>query len=52
MSSRIIERMNDDYSDSIVSTLIAQHKIQYKDDEKEKLEVNGYFASSKGKLYI
>ena len=52
MSSRIIERINDDYSDSIVSTLIAQHVIQYTDYEREKLEVNGYFASSKGKLYI
>ena len=51
-SSRIIEHMNDDHSDSIVSTLNAQHGIKDKNAKMEKLEVNGYFASSNGKLYF
>ena len=51
-SSRIIEHMNDDHSDSIVSTLNAQHGIKDKDAKMEKLRVNGYFASSKGYSYF
>ena len=51
-SSRIIELMNEDHSDSIVSTLNAQHGIKDKSAKMEKLEVNGYFASSKGKSYF
>ncbi len=50
--SRIIEHMNDDHSDLIVSTLNAQHGIKDKSAKMEKLEVNGYFASSKGKSYF
>ena len=49
-SSRIIEHMNEDHSDSIVSTLNAQHGIKDKSAKMEKLEVNGYFASSKESL--
>ena len=51
-SYRIIEHMNDDHSNSIVSTLNAQHGIKDKNAKMEKLEVNGYFASSKGKLHF
>ena len=51
-SSRIIEHMNEDHSDSIVSTLNAQHGIKDKDAKMEKLRVNGYFASSKGYSYF
>ena len=51
-SNRIIEHMNDDHSDSIVSTLNAQHGIKDKDAKMEKLRVNGYFASSKGYSYF
>ena len=42
--------MNEDHSDSIVSTLNAQHGIKDKSAKMEKLEVNGYFASSKESL--
>tara|TARA_B100000963_G_scaffold112774_1_gene98191 strand:- start:239 stop:520 length:282 start_codon:yes stop_codon:yes gene_type:complete len=51
-SSRIIEHMNDDHSNSIVSTLNAQHGIKDKYAKMKKLEVNGYFALSKGILYF
>ena len=51
-SYRIIEHMNDDHSNSIVSTLNAQHGIKDINAKMEKLEVNGYFASSTGKLYF
>ena len=50
--SRIIEHMNNDHSDSIVSTLKTQHGIKDKDAKMEKLAVNGYFSSSKGKCYF
>ena len=51
-SYRIIEHMNDDHSNSIVSTLNAQHEVKGEKAKMEKLEVNGYFASSRGKLYF
>ena len=51
-SSRIIEHMNEDHSDSIVSTLNAQHGIKDKSAKMEKLEVNGYFASFRGNSYF
>ncbi len=51
-SDRIIEHMNDDHSNSIVSTLNAQHDIKDKNAKMEKLEVNGYFALSNQKLYF
>ena len=43
-SNRIIEHMNDDHSNSIISTLNAQHGIKDKNAKMEKLQVNGYFA--------
>ena len=51
-SYRIIEHMNDDHSNSIISTLNAQHGIKDINAKMEKLEVNGYFASSAGKFYF
>ena len=45
---RIIEHMNDDHSNSIVSTLNAQYGIKDENAKMEKLMVNGYFASSWG----
>ena len=51
-SKRIIEHMNDDHSNSIVSTLNAQHGIKDKNAKMKKLKVNGYFASSKEKFYF
>ena len=51
-SKRIIEHMNDDHSNSIVSTLNAQHGIKDKNAKMKKLEVNGYFASSGEKFYF
>ena len=51
-SYRIIKHMNDDHSNSIFSTLNAQHGIKDKNAKMEKLEVNGYFASSNEKFYF
>jgi len=51
-SNRIIEHMNDDHSNSIVSTLNAQHGIKDKNAKMDELAVNGYFASSNGKFYF
>ena len=51
-SYRIIEHMNDDHSNSIVSTLNAQHGIMDEKAKIEKLEVNGYFALSNEKFYF
>ena len=51
-SNRIIEHMNTDHSNSIVSTLNAQHGIKDKNAKMEKLEVDGYFALSNQKLYF
>ena len=49
---RIIEHMNDDHSNSIVSTLNAQYGIKDENAKMEKLMVNGYFASSGEKFYF
>ena len=51
-SDRIIEHMNDDHSNSIISTLNAQHGIKDKYAKMNKLEVDGYFALSNGKKYF
>ena len=51
-SSRLIKHMNDDHSNSIVSTLNAQHGIKDKNAKMKKLAVNGYFLSSIGKYYF
>ena len=44
--------MIEDHSNSILSTLNAQHGVKGEKAKMEKLEVNGYFASSRGKLYF
>ena len=49
---RIIEHMNEDHSNSIVSTLNAQHGIKDKNAKMEELQVNGYFVLSNQKLYF
>jgi len=51
-SNQIIEHMNDDHSNSIVSALHAQHGIKDTYAKMEKLEVGGYYALSEGKLYF
>ena len=51
-SNRIMEHMNADHSNSIVSKLNAQHGIKDKNAKMEKLQVNGYFALSNQKLYF
>ena len=51
-SFRIIEHMNEDHSNSIVSTLNAQHGIKDKNAKMGKLQVRGYFALSNQKLYF
>lgn len=48
----IIKHMNDDHSNSIVSTLHAQHKIKDNKAKMESLKTNGYYASSRGKLHF
>ena len=52
VSDEVIEHMNKDHSNSIVSTLHAQHGIKDKDAKMSKLEVNGYFTMSNEKLYF
>ena len=51
-SNRIIEHMNEDHSNSIVSTLNAQHGIKDKNAKMKELQVYGYFALSNQKLYF
>ena len=51
-SKRIIEHMNDDHFNSIVSTLNSQHGIKDKDARMNKLEVDGYFTLSNWKEYF
>ena len=51
-SDRIIEHMNDDHSNSIISTLNAQHGIKDKNAKMEELQVNGYYVLSNKKLYF
>ena len=48
----IISHMNDDHSNSIISTLNAQHGIKDKNAKMVKLKVNGYFSLSNKKLYF
>lgn len=52
VSEGVIKHMNDDHSNSIVSTLHAQHGIKDKNAKMSKLEVNGYFTMSNNKLYF
>ena len=51
-SLRITKHMNDDHSDSIVSTLDIQHGIKDKNAKMKKLAVNVLFSSYKGKCYF
>ena len=51
-SNRIIRHMNDDHSNSIVSTLNTLYGIKDKNTKMKKLEVNGYFASCREKFYF
>ncbi len=51
-SDRIIEHMNDEHSNSIISTLNAQHGIKDKNAKMEELQVNGYFVLSNQNLYF
>ena len=48
----IIEHMNDDHSNSIISALHAQHGIKDLNAKMEKLKTDGYYALSNGKLYF
>ena len=48
----IISHMNDDHSNSIISTLNAQHGIKDKNAKMNKLQIDGYFALSNGKEYF
>ena len=52
VSNGIIEHMNNDHSNSIVSTLHAQHGIKDKNAKMSKLEVHGYYVKSKNKQYF
>ena len=52
ISDGIIKHMNKDHSNSIVSTLHAQHGIKDKNAIMSRLEVNGYYAKSNKKLYF
>ena len=44
--------MNDDHSNSIISTLNAQHGIEDENAKMEKLQVNGYYTTSGSKFYF
>ena len=52
ISSEIIDHMNKDHSNSIVSTLHAQHRIKDKDAVMYKLDVDGYYVKSNNKFYF
>ena len=51
-SKQIIEHMNDDHSNSIISALYVQYGIKDIYARMEKLEVGGYYALSEGRLYF
>ena len=52
ISNEIIEHMNNDHSNSIISTLHAQHGIKDKNALMSKLKVDGYYIKSNNKLYF
>ena len=52
ISKDVIEHMNKDHSNSIISTLHAQQGIKDKDAVMYKLEVDGYYVKSNNKLYF
>ena len=43
-SDRIIEQINDDHSNLIVSTLNAYHGIEDENAKMDELRFNGYFS--------
>ena len=49
---RIISHMNEDHSNSIVSTLHAQHQIKDPKAKMEALKTSGYFVQSKGERFF
>lgn len=51
-SESIIEHMNKEHSNSIISTLYAQHGIKDKNAKMSKLNINGYYAKSNNKYYF
>ena len=51
-SESIIEHMNKEHSNSILSTLHAQHGIKDKDAVMYKLDVDGYYVKSNNKFYF
>ena len=48
----IIQHMNSDHSNSIVSTLNAQHGIKDPEAKMKSLDVNGYYVLSCNKKYF
>ena len=51
-ADRIVDHMNSDHSNSIVSTLHAQFQIKDPAARMEKLKVDGYYISSSENLYF
>ena len=52
VAPRIISHMNEDHSNSIVSTLHAQHQIKDPKAKMEALETSGHFVQSKSERYF
>ena len=52
VSDEIIQHMNDEHSNTIISTLHAQHGVKDNNAIMFKLDVHGYYAKSNGKLYF
>ena len=52
ISKGVISHMNEDHSNTIVSTLHAQIGLKDKAAKMISLQVNGYIVSSKGKNYF
>ncbi len=51
-SESIIEHMNKEHSNSIISTLHAQHGVKDKNAKMSKLNINGYYVKSNNKYYF
>jgi len=51
-SSRIVDHMNKDHSNSIISALHAQHGIKDRKARMVELFVDGFYASSENKDYF
>ena len=48
----IIDHMNQDHSNSIISTLSAQHSIKDKNAKMTEINIDGYYCQSDNKLYF